>query len=115
MRQHVAKRPIKTTIRMSASAFDVTSTDLTKEVGEEGRVVVVNLVGAHPSAKESVAATLCELHGIGTKKQWAKYDKQMAKEAAERRAKWKAKRKDRAAVAAKLLGVRPTTVTTIGL
>lgn len=91
-RHHLKARPITTTIRMTSSAFDVHSVDTSR--GEDVRI---DLSRAEPYEKERLAATLCELHGIGTRKQWQKYGQMLKQEAAERKAKWKARRKAKAA------------------
>lgn len=91
-RQHLKARTLTTIIRMTSSAFDVHSVDT-----QRGDDVRIDLSRAEPYEKERLAATLCELHGIGTRKQWQRYGQMLKKEAAERKAKWKARRKAKAA------------------
>ena len=76
------RRPVTTIIRMGASHSEVTTKDQST-----GEVVTIPLTGLAPHNRESLAVTLCELHGIGTRRQWGKHGRYLRDEAANRRRK----------------------------
>lgn len=96
-RNRLARRNVSTTILMTSSAFCMSTIDR-----DTGEAIDIPLLNTLPAEKEQLAKTLCELHGIGSRKQWSKYHEQKKAEAAERKAKWKERR------AAKQEEKRPT-------
>lgn len=99
--------PLTTTIRIGAAAFEIQSADLTKPKDHPDRTIRLELAGAHLRGVEAVAATLCQLHGIGTKRQWQAYRHALKREhAAERQAHRKARLQRQAAKRRQVEGVQ---------
>ncbi|WP_269929977.1 hypothetical protein [Aminobacter sp. HY435] len=86
-RNRLARRNVSTTIRMTSAAFDMSTID-----NDTGEVIHIPLANTSPAGREHLAKTLCELHGIGSRKQWSKYHEQKKAEAAERKARWRERR-----------------------